>query len=133
MRKIILLLSLAFLTLGRPEVAAGQDDRQIEPGGVYNNCVERFYDAEMYGWLSFRNDCDVRVSILVCRKTGAEKCFSTLELSPGHKSSIGETRDEIARNGDVSIYVCKDGFLPVDANNRYIERGGQRFRCRESD
>lgn len=132
MRKTILLLSLALLALGRPKTAAGQDDRKIEPGGVYNQCVEQFYDSEMYNWLSFRNGCDVRVSILVCRKTGAEKCFSTLEISPGRKSSIGESRDEVAQNGDVIIYVCQDGFLPVDANNHLIERGKQRFRCRES-
>ena len=124
MRALTVMLAAALIMIGR----SAEAQSKYEAGGIYNHCVREFYDPEMYNWLSYENLCSFSISVVAC---GVEKggCW-TVDLRAGRKDEIGYNRREIDGFGGVKAYVCRLGYVPVDASDNPIDGGRHEFRCR---
>lgn len=95
----------------------------------WNGCIRQYYDRSMYGWLAFENTCGERLKVVyVPYNPGHGGSLKT--LAPGRHDSTGYSRQEVDAKGGFELYICPDGYVPVDANNRYINRVNTPFRCK---
>jgi hypothetical protein len=95
----------------------------------YSNCIREYYDPAMYSWLSYENVCGHGISIVYVPYNPGYGA-SQMDLGSGRHSSTGFDRHEVQEKGGFEVYVCPAGYVPVDANNNYVNRVNIRFRCR---
>lgn len=117
-------------------LAAVQSMRAQSTRGEYvypsfNHCINQFYDAQMHGWLAFRNDCSEPLDVVYMARRPPYGA-STMTLKSGRHDSTGYSRSEVAEKGLLHLYVCPENYIPVDANDRYVKRPDEKFRCKRN-
>jgi hypothetical protein len=128
MRRVVLATVVCLAAVFGPlRYAIGQGE--YERGGKYNACISTFYDDYRHGWLTFRNSCDVSLDVLYMARL-APYAASVATVKPGRTESTGQSRSEVAQQGNFHLYVCPEHMLPVDANDRYVSRPNQLYRCK---
>jgi len=95
---------------------------EYEPGGELDDCIQTFYDPDMYNWYSMRNTCSFKIHWTSVNPGGSG------DIRAGGKASNGQSRAEMAQYSDTEFVFCREGFVPVDGSGRYW-RGGP-YRCR---
>ena len=110
-------------------MAASLASAQTYKTPEYNNCIRQFYDPNMYNWLSYENVCSVALSIVYIPFNPGYG-GSGMDLAPGRNANTGYSQREVQGKGGFDLYVCPAGYIPVDANDRYVDRVNTRFRCK---
>ena len=92
--------------------------------------VRQFYDPQTYNWLSFENTSSEGISITFIPKIPGHG-GSLMELRPGSHGNTGRSAKEVEATGGFELYVCPLGYIPVDANNRYVNKTNTTdFKCK---
>lgn len=92
------------------------------------DCVDAFFDANMYGWYSFRNSCNIPVKIAYQGHDGLMK--GALTLGPGRSDSTGSSSREVASHGGVRFVACDGDETPMGSDGRYWD-GTKEFWCKK--
>lgn len=121
MKTFILTLALALV----PSFAAAQ---QYHPGAELDHCVRAFFDRDRYGWYSVENQCSETIQVVVV--SGRPGWSGAMTLRPHRKDNTGHSRSEVDRLGGFQLFVCRDGYNPVDAAGRYVSRASTQYRCK---
>jgi hypothetical protein len=116
-----LLVALALL----PSLAAAQ---QYHPGAELDHCVRTFFDRDHYGWYSVENQCSEPIQVVVVSTRPGWS--GAMTLRPHRKDSTGHSRSEVERLGGFRLFVCRDGYYPVDPTGRYVNRADTKYRCK---
>ena len=111
-------------------MAASLASAQTYKTPEYNNCIRQFYDPSMYNWLSYENACSEALSIVFIPFNPGYG-GSAMDLAPGRHASTGYSQREVQGKGGFDLYVCPAGYIPVDGNDRYVDRVNTRFRCKQ--
>jgi hypothetical protein len=94
-----------------------------------NSCIKEFYDPGMYNYLTFKNSCSQTLTIVFVAKDGSG-ATGTMELRSGASDSVGRSADGVVpKIGGFQLYVCQAGYLPVDENNKVVNKAHETFRC----
>ena len=125
MKKIVLGFSMMTLLVLLSTAASGQEFVSPE----FNNCVREFYDPAMYNWLSYENVCGHGISVVFIPYNPGYG-GSEMDLGAGRHDSTGWNRREVQEKGGFELYICPAGYVPVDANNQYVNRVNTQFRCK---
>ena len=122
------LLTLAAL-LGAALAAPQHTKAQPEyADSIPGYCVSSFYDREMYSWLVYQNNCGQTINLTwVSIYSGGA---SSATIYPGRKASTGWNQAEVNSRGGFELFVCPAGFIPVDANDNFVEKANTLFRCK---
>jgi TonB family protein len=96
--------------------------QQTMPGGQFNNCISSFYDPAVYNWLAFKNNCTQALSVTYIFRTETG-VGSTGDPGPGASFNTGYSAAEISARNGYELYICLEGYLPVDANGKFIQGG----------
>lgn len=91
-------------------------------------CLSSFYDAKMYHWLSYANNCTDRVNVTWVARNA--KNGGALEIRSGGSANTGFSEREIDEMGGTEAYACPDHYMPVDTNDRNITKPVSSFRCK---
>jgi hypothetical protein len=127
MKKLVLGFSIVTSLMLLSTAAFGQEYLSPE----YNNCVREFYDPAMYNWLSYENVCGHGISVVYIPYHPGYG-GSQIDLGPGRHNSTGYSRSEVQQKGGFELYICPSGYVPVDANNGYVNRVNTQFRCKKN-
>src|SRR4051794_30014916 len=110
LRSLPFLAMAVWLTLASAPSAAAQG----HDTPALNTCIHEFYDAEMYNYLTFKNNCSQSLTIVFVAKAGTA-ASSTMDLRPGAKDSLGMLPGgKPPKIGDYQLYVCPMGYIPTD-------------------
>jgi hypothetical protein len=125
MRQALLSLTpAAFLMMANASTALAQN--HVTP--PLNSCIKEFYDPEMYNWLTFKNNCSQALTVIFVAKDGSGASGS-MDLRAGAKDSVGKMAGKAAKVGSFEFYVCPVGYIPVDENDRLIDKPRIKSRC----
>jgi hypothetical protein len=92
------------------------------------NCIRQFYDTSFYGWLAFQNVCSQAIYVdYIAFNPGYGG--SSVTLRPNQKSSTGWSRKEVQVKRGFQLFLCPSGYLPVDGNNRFVNKVNTPYRC----
>ena len=97
--------------------------------GLSSSCVREFWDSRFYNWLSFQNNCGQPIYLVfIFPINGA----SSMHLASGASDNTGRSQAEIAKMGSYSLFVCPEGYSPVDSiTKQYVSRVNQSFICKQ--
>jgi hypothetical protein len=97
----------------------------------YNGCIRQYYEEESH-WLAFENTCSEPLYVLyIPFNPGYGYGGGSMDIGAGRHSSTGQSRREVDEKRGFELYVCPEGYFPVDANDRLVERVNTRFRCKQ--
>jgi hypothetical protein len=102
---------------------------QLYQSPTLNYCIREFFDPSLYNWLSFENSCSESLSVTYIGYNPPH-ARSSADIGPGRKASTGLTKNEVAERGGFELYVCRSGYLPVDAADNYVSRTNVPYRCK---
>jgi hypothetical protein len=124
-RLIVLAMCLSALVAFVPKKVWAQTYKSRN----YNGCIRQFYDPNQYNWLGFENGCAEPLYVVyIAFNPGYGG--SAMDPGPGRHESTGWSQREVAAKRGFQLYVCPQGYVPVDANNQYVSRVNTRFRCK---
>jgi hypothetical protein len=87
------------------------------------SCVRHFWDQQHYGWLSFQNLCGRPIHVAFIANNSSDRYgMSAMDLGSGQTSSTGWNKDEVARKGEFTLYVCPAGYLAADRSGQTLVR-----------
>jgi hypothetical protein len=110
-------LALGFTSQPSPALA----DNYASP--LDGGCVRHFWDPLNYGWLSFQNLCGRPIHVAFIANNSSDRFgMSAMDLGSGQTHSTGWNKDEVARKGEFTLYVCPSGFLAVDRSGQMLAR-----------
>jgi len=115
-RFLHILVALGFVTL-----AAGLALAQKYARPEYNECIRAYYDPNMYNWLTFENTCNLALSVTIIWRNPPYGA-GTLDIRPGGHAGTGNSREEVNHHGGYLLYVCPDGYAPVESDGRTLVR-----------
>ena len=84
----------------------------------------------MYNWLSFENDCASGIKVVFVPYNPGYGS-SSMDLGPGRHNATGWPRAIVEQKGGYELYVCPMDYIPVDANDNYIDRVNMQYRCKQ--
>src|ERR687884_621269 len=83
-----------------------------------SSCIREFYDPGMYNYLTFKNNCSQSIKLVFVAKDGS-----------GASGSVGKLEGVNPKIGSFEFYVCRSGYLPVDATGKVVTKPGMAFQC----
>lgn len=98
------------------------------------SCIGQFWDPKYYNWLSFQNNCGqaIHLSWIAASPSDTFGMSSANDLPSGAAVNSGWNQAEVQRKGGFLVFVCPDGYVPVDsATGEVVGRANQRFRCKQ--
>jgi hypothetical protein len=111
-------------------VCASSAFAQSHTTPAINSCIKEFYDPGMYNYLSFKNTCSQSLTIVFVAKDGSG-VTGTMDLRPGASDSVGRSQSGVVpKVGGFQLYVCQVDYLPLDENNRVVNKPEASFKCR---
>jgi hypothetical protein len=123
-RSVLFSAAVLFVSVGISGVFA-----QNHTIPAINSCIKEFYDPGMYNYLTFKNSCSQTLTIVFVAKDGSG-ATGTMELRSGASDSVGRSADgAVPKVGEFQLYVCQAGYLPVDENNKIVNKPKTNFRC----
>jgi hypothetical protein len=114
----------AFLTIGNASIAPAQN--HVTP--ALNSCIKEFYDPGMYNWLTFQNNCSQALTVVFVAKDGSG-ANGSMDLRAGAKDSVGKLAGKASKVGSFELYVCPVGYMPVDQNDKVVDKPRTKSRC----
>jgi hypothetical protein len=95
------------------------------------SCVRRYWDSQVYNWLSFENDCGqaIYLTFIFAHPVGWAMSGS-MHLSPGAHSNTGRSSSDINQAGGYDLYVCPANSIPVDLNGNTFNANVTEFLCK---
>jgi len=104
-------------------------DQKFRPP-ISASSVRQFYDPQKYNWLSYENVSSEGISITFIPKIPG-RGGNNIKLLPGAHGTTGRSSQEVQAMGGFELYVCPLGYVPVDANNQYVNKiDTPNFRCK---
>jgi hypothetical protein len=96
------------------------------------SCVRHFWDPQNYGWLSFQNLCGRPIHVAYIANNSSDTIgMSAMDLGSGQTRSTGWNKDEVARKGEFTLYVCPAGYLAVGRSGQMlVRRAIEPFLCK---
>ncbi len=97
--------------------------------GLSSSCVRELWDSRFYNWLSFQNNCGQRIylTFIDSRNQGS----GSMHLASSASDNTGRSQAEITKMGSYSLFVCPEGYSPVDSiTKQVVSRVNQSFICK---
>jgi hypothetical protein len=91
-------------------------------------CVSGFWDHQLYGWLSYQNNCGQSIALTWVGRTSGGAFSAT--ITPGGKANTGFSPAEVNNMGGFELYVCPAGYIPVDSSGNFVSGPNILYRCR---
>jgi hypothetical protein len=111
-------------------VCASSAFAQSHTTPAINTCIKEFYDPGMYNYLSFKNTCSQPLTIVFVAKDESG-VTGIMDLRPGASDSVGRSESGVVpKVGGFQLYVCQVDYLPLDENNRVVNKPEASFTCR---
>lgn len=123
-QSLLCLAAAAFWTIAN----AGSANAQGHQIPVLNSCIREFYDPGMYNYLTYQNNCTQSVTLVFVTKNGSG-ASGTMDLRPGGRDSVGKLAGKAPKIGDLQLYVCPTGHMPVDDSGKTVTKPKTEYQC----
>jgi hypothetical protein len=118
------------IAVGLASLTAADAQAQQYESPVSQSCVQQFYDPQSYNWLAFENECSDGIKIVFV-PNGPGGSGGEMDLAPGRHEGTGQTASEVSRHNGFKLFVCPANHVPVDSQDRYVNRNTTAFHCKE--
>jgi len=93
-------------------------------------CVQGYYDANNYNWLTYRNTCNEAVHVTMVSGDGSN--VGAIDLGPGRHDGPGLTAREVRAIGGMEAFPCPAHYTAVAADDSPLRRQVSAYRCKKS-
>lgn len=119
---------------GGPGVGVKSEEPGSYAPSIDGSCVHQFWDSSLYNWFAFRNDCGRPIHLTFVALSPSDHFgASAADLDAGQSSTTSWSKHEVdAKGGGFDVYVCPEGYVPVDAaTDQSIDKTNVKFVCKK--